>query len=161
MLKVTIKTPYYYKRLDESRGIGLFKKKTPLAFPLAKLIFIEGELKGREHYIYNVNSFVDPNGSVKIVNEKSQQLQKFEPLISLKSKFVSRDPTVITYQKGKLIIESSSPHNLTEINGKKIHQNIPKPCPDGSIVTVGDTKFIVHLLYPQKQDDNPGDITNV
>ena len=76
----------------------MFAKKANI-FPLAKIIFKNGGMTGREFFIYNINPPDNPAGFVKIGRKDPQGEQFFIPVAS---QTVSREHAKVVSEESKL-----------------------------------------------------------
>ena len=119
-------------------------KRVNKAFPVAKIHFKNGELAGRDFFIFNINpSGSPPGGFVKIGRLNPQGEQHF---ITLSQQTISRFHAKIVYLNEKLVIVNYSQVNPAEVNGKKIPPNTSVYLPEGAVISVGGVEFTVEKL---------------
>lgn len=126
----------------------VFAKKVRISFPLVRICFKNGELAGRDFYIYNINPPGNPAGYIKIGRENTQREKLF---ITASQKTVSRTHVKIVFFNEELFVVNYSKVNPTRICGQKIPYNRTVHLPEGAIVSLGGVELTVEKI----KSENP------
>jgi hypothetical protein len=121
----------------------VFVKRARISFPLVRVCFRNGELAGREFYIYNINPPGNPAGYIKIGRENTQKEKYF---ITLSQRTVSRTHAKIVFFNEELFIVNYSNINPIQVNGQKIPFNKSVHLPEGAIVSLGGVELTAEKI---------------
>lgn len=112
-------------------------------FPLAKLVFREGDPGNQDCYIRNTKSSANPAGVLEIGRAPSREGR---PYIILNHQNVSRKHATIIYQNQKLSIINHSEVNPVIINQTVLKQNKHVCLPEKAVIHIGPFEFTVEKL---------------
>lgn len=117
--------------------------KTINTFPLAKLVFREGNPGSQDCFIRNMNPAGNPAGVLEIGRAPSREGRRF---ILLNHPHVSRKHATIIYQNQKISIINHSEVNPVIINHTALKHNEHVCLPEKAVIHIGPFEFTVEKL---------------
>jgi len=138
--KKTGKLPKFFRNISH-----VFGKKVTHSFPLAKLVFRNGELAGKNFFIYNKNPPANPGGYIKI-GRRGERTPGERYFIPLSSRTVSRNHAKIVYLNHELIIVNYSNVNPTQVNGKIMPINASAYIQYGDAIKIGEMELTIEKV---------------